>query len=86
MRNLDMHSSSGGSDEALWNAYRRHDKAAVMDYLFRRSLVGTGPSRSFPQLAIKSSSKRGRDARSGHRGPRLIDEGAHQIPLGSALN
>ena len=81
-----MHTSSSASDEALWNAYRRHDKAAVMDYLFRRGLVATGPSRLFPQLAIKSSSKRGRDARSGHGGPRLIDEGAHPIPLGFALS
>jgi hypothetical protein len=86
MRNLHIHTSSSASDEALWNAYRRHDKAAVMDYLFRRGLVGTGPSRLFPQLAIKSSSKRDRHPRSGHGGPRLIDEGAHQIPLGSALN
>jgi hypothetical protein len=29
-------------DEALWAAYRRRDKAEVMDCLFGRSLVGIG--------------------------------------------
>jgi hypothetical protein len=52
-------------DEALWTAYRRDDKAAVMDYLFRRNRVGIGCSRSLPQLVIKDSAKRGRAAKRG---------------------
>ena len=45
------------TDEALWSAYRREDKAAVMDYLFRRSLVGISRSTSFAHLLIKTDSK-----------------------------
>jgi len=45
-------------DEALWAAYRRHDKAAVMDYLFSRSLAGIGWSRSFSHLLTKGGSKK----------------------------
>jgi hypothetical protein len=78
--------SSNEIDEALWAAYRRDDKAAVMDYLFRRSLVGIGRSRSFPQLVIKSSSKRHRAARHAYGAPRLINDGPPQIPLRSRLN
>jgi hypothetical protein len=65
MTKTDMHLPSSGSDEALWAAYRRDDKAAVMDYLFRRSLVGIARSRSFPELVIKSSLKKVA-LRSGH--------------------
>ena len=72
--------------EALWAAYRRDDKAAVMAYLFRRSLIGIGRSRSLPQLVIKSSSKKGRAARRAHGGPMLITGSARQIPLRSRLN
>ena len=78
--------SSNEIDEALWVAYRRDDKTAVMDYLFRRSLVGIGHSRSFPQLVIKSSPKKGRAARRAHGEAMLINEGARQIPLRSSLN
>jgi hypothetical protein len=54
---LDKNSYPPGTaiEEALWSAYRRDDKAAVMDYLFRGSLVGMGCPRSFPQLVIKDS-------------------------------
>ena len=77
--------SSNEIDEALWAAYRRDDKAAVMDYLFRRSLVGIDGSRSFPQLVLKSSStKRRAERRSG--ASMRIHSGAHQIPLRSGLN
>ena len=51
-----LHLPHDGIDEALWAAYRREDKAAVMDHLFRRSLVGIGRSRSFYQLVIQGSS------------------------------
>ncbi len=49
-----LHLQNGEIDEALWTAYRRDDKAAVMDYLFRRSLVGISRSTSFSQLVIKT--------------------------------
>jgi hypothetical protein len=62
---------SSAIDEALWAAFRRDDKAAVMDYLFRRSLVGIGRSRSFPQLVMNGSSKKGRVASRGHGDPML---------------
>jgi hypothetical protein len=86
MTNKDMHPPSSGTDEALWAAYRRDDKAAVTDYLLRRSLVGIGQSRSFPQLVIPSSSKKGRSARRAHGEPKLINDGARQIPLRAGLN
>ena len=40
----NIHSSACADDEALWAAYRRDDKAVVMDYLFRRNLVGSEKS------------------------------------------
>jgi hypothetical protein len=86
MTNKNMHPPSSAIDEALWAAYRRDDKAAVMDYLFRRSVVGIARSRSFPQLMIKNSSKKGRAARRAHGEPMLIDDGARQIPLRFTLN
>jgi hypothetical protein len=61
-----VHPLSSAIDEAIWAAYRRHDKVAVMDYLFRRSLVGIGRSRSFPQLVIKRSSKTDPSAAGAH--------------------
>lgn len=73
-------------DEALWAAYRRDDKAAVMDYLFRRSLVGISRSRSFSKLVIETSAKKHRAARRAHGEAMLINEGARQIPLRSSLN
>jgi hypothetical protein len=42
-------------DEALWAAYRREDKAAVMDQLFRRILFRISRSTSFPQLVINTA-------------------------------
>jgi hypothetical protein len=86
MTNKNMDPPSSAIDEALWAAYRRDDKAAVMDYLFRRSVVEIARSRSFPQLMIKNSSKKGRAARRAHGEPMLIDDGARQIPLRSTLN
>ena len=67
MINNSIHPVSGAIDEAIWAAYRRDDKVAVMDYLFRRSLVGIGRSRLFPQLVIKRSSKTDRAAAGAHR-------------------
>ena len=45
-------------DEALWPAYRREDKAAVMDYLFRLILVGIRRSTLFPHLVINTGPRR----------------------------
>ena len=52
-----MHPPGRAIDEALWAAYRRDDKAAVMDYLFR-SLAGINWSRSFSGLLTKGGSKK----------------------------
>jgi hypothetical protein len=52
MTNKNMNLPNGEIDEALWSAYRRDDKAAVTDYLFRRTLVGISRSTSLPQLLI----------------------------------
>ena len=71
MTNKSIQPPSSAIDEALWAAYRRDDKAAVMDYLFRRSLVGIGRSRSFPQLVMNGSPKKGRVASRGHGDPML---------------
>jgi hypothetical protein len=54
------------TDEALWAAYRRYDKAAVMDYLFRRTLVGISRPASFPQLVFKTHPKGGLAIRRPH--------------------
>ncbi len=86
MTNKNILPLGGPIDEALWAAYRRDDKAAVMDYLFRRSLVGIGCSRSFSQLVIKGSSEKDRAARRAHLEPMLINGRARQTPLGFTLN
>jgi hypothetical protein len=86
MTNLDMHPQGSGTDEALWDAYRRHDKVAVTDYLFSRSVVGIGRSRSFSRLVIEVSSKKHRAARRAHDEAMVINEGARQIPLRSSVN
>jgi hypothetical protein len=86
MIDKNTHPPSSPIDEALWTAYRRDDKVAVMDYLFRRRLVRIGCSRPFPQLVIKDSLKKGRAARRAHGDLMLINESARQIPLRSALN
>ena len=86
MTNMNIHPPGGAIDEALWAAYRRDDKAAVMDYLFRRSLVGIDCSPSFPELVIKKSSQKSRAASGTHGEPMVINRGAHQLPLGSTLN
>jgi hypothetical protein len=70
-------------DEALWYAYRRHDKAAVMDCLFRRSLAGIGCSRSFSELLISGSSKKDRAERRAHSESMRIGDGIRQIRLGT---
>jgi hypothetical protein len=59
MTSKTLHFPHGEIDEALWAAYRREDKAAVMDYLFRRTLVRISRSTSFPQLVINPGPKRG---------------------------
>jgi len=66
MTNNAIHPLSSAIDEAIWAAYRRDDKVAVMDYLFRRTLVGIGRSRSFPQFVVKTSSKTDRAAAGAH--------------------
>jgi len=43
-----------GIDEALWAAYRREDKAAVMHQLFSQLLVQISRSTSFPQIVINA--------------------------------
>lgn len=43
-----LHLPYDGIDEALWAAYRREDKAAVMGHLFRRILVRISRSISLP--------------------------------------
>jgi hypothetical protein len=80
MTSKNMNLPNSEIDEALWAAYRRDDKVAVMDYLFRRSLVGIGRSTSFPQLLINTVPKRRRSD------PMRINAVAHQIPLRSRLN
>ena len=67
------------TDEALWSAYRREDKAAVMDYLFRRSLVGISRSTSFAHLLIKTNSKSGLATERAHCEPMQISGGARQV-------
>jgi len=86
MTNNNTHPLSSTIDEAIWAAYRRDDKVAVMDYLFRRSLGGIGRSRSFPQLVINGSSKRDRVARRAHDESVLINRGVRPSPLRSTLN
>jgi hypothetical protein len=86
MTNTNIHPLSGAIGEALWAAYRREDKAAVMEYLFPRSLVGTRSSRSFLRSLVKNSSQKNRVARGTHGEPMLIAGGARQIPLGFTLN
>jgi hypothetical protein len=81
-----LHPSSNTIDEALWAAYRHDDKAAVMDYLFRRNLVGIDYSRSFDQLMIKGSSKKSRAATRAHGRRTLINGNVRQIPFEATLN
>jgi hypothetical protein len=61
-----MNLPNSETDEALWAAYRRYDKAAVMDYLFRRTLVGISHSTSFPQLVFNARPKGGLAIRHAH--------------------
>jgi len=86
MTNTNMHLPSSPIEEALWAAYRRDDKAAVMDYLFRRSLVGIRCSGSFSRLMIKSRSKINLAARRANSGAVLINGGLSRIPLRSTVN
>jgi hypothetical protein len=81
MIDKNMHPPGSSIDEALWSAYRRDDKAAVMDCLFRRSLVGIGCSRSLSELLISGSSKKDRAKRRAHSQSMRIDDGVRQIPL-----
>ena len=54
-----LHLPHDGIGEALWAAYRREDKAAVMGHLFRRVLVRISRSTSFPQIVVSAGSTRG---------------------------
>ena len=54
-----LHLPLDGFDEALWAAYRREDKAAVMGHLFRRIPVRINRSTSFPQIAINTGPTNG---------------------------
>jgi hypothetical protein len=86
MTTKNMNPTSSAIDEALWAAYRRDDKAAVMDYLFRRNLGGVGCSPYFAQLVIKGSSKKNGAAKGEYSQPALINGAARQIPLPSTVN
>ena len=59
MTTRTLHLPHNGIDEALWAAYRREDKAAVMGHLLGRILVRTSRSTSFPQIVTNASPKRG---------------------------
>lgn len=54
-----LHLPHDGIDEALWAAYQREDKAAVMSHLFRRILVRISRSTSFPQIVINTGPTNG---------------------------
>ena len=58
MNREEMKLPNAEIDEKLWIAYRREDKAAVTDYLFRRTLLGVSRSTSFPQFRINTVPKR----------------------------
>jgi hypothetical protein len=49
-----LHLPHDGIDEALWAAYRREDKAAVMGHLFRRMPLRISRSTSFSQMIINT--------------------------------
>ena len=59
--------------------YRREDKAAVTDYLFRRTLVGISRPTSFPQLVINTGPKRGFGVNRGTSEPMRINGGSSQL-------
>jgi hypothetical protein len=83
MNNMNMHLPNSEIDEALWAAYRHDDKAAVMDYLFHRTLVGISRSTSFPQRVIKASPKRDLARTRAHCDPMGINGRPRQIALRS---
>jgi hypothetical protein len=64
--------------EALWAAYRREDKAAVMDYLFRQILVGISRSICFPHLVIETDQKRS-FSMNGERGEPMRINGSSRV-------
>jgi len=59
MTTKTLHLPHDGIDDALWAAYRREDKAAVMGHLFRRILVRISRSTSFPQIVVSAGPTRG---------------------------
>jgi len=83
MIDKNMQQPGSSIDEVLWSAYRRNDKAAVMDCLFRRSLVAISCTRPFSELLISGSSKKNRAVRRGHSEFVRIDDGVRQVPLGT---
>jgi hypothetical protein len=84
MTNKNMPSLSSAVDEALWAAYRRQDKAAVMDYLFGKRLLAMGCSRSLLLPGAKGSTSKARAAIRSQ--PMLINGSAGQIPVQFSLN
>jgi hypothetical protein len=83
MIDKNMQQPGSSIDEVLWSAYRRNDKVAVMDCLFRRSLVGISCSRPFSKLLISGSSKRDRAERRLASEFVRVDDRVRQIPLGT---
>ena len=59
MTTKTLHLPHDGIDEALWAAYRRADKAAVMHQLFRGILARISRSTSFPQIVINAGPTHG---------------------------
>ena len=83
MIDKNMQQPGSSIDEVLWSAYRRNDKVAVMDCLFRRSLVGISCSRSFSKSLISGSSERDRAERRLASEFVRVDDRVRQIPLGT---
>jgi hypothetical protein len=75
-----LHLPHDGIDEALWVAYRREDKAAVMGHLFRRILVRISHSTSFPQIVINTGPTNGFAVNRVRREPMRINGALSKIP------
>ena len=80
MSTKTLHLPHDGIDEALWAAYRRKDKAAVMGHLFRRILVRISRSTSFPQIVINTGPKNGFAVNRVRREPMRISGALSKIP------
>jgi hypothetical protein len=73
MSTKTLHLPHDGIDEALWTAYRREDKAAVMGHLFRRIPLRISRSTSFPQIVINTGPTNGFAVNRVHREPMRIN-------------